>query len=731
MINNSVILFPLNRRFFKRILTVNYYSTYISKDSNILNKFGYYTKPSSLISHSPFNFCKYKSYSIAHHLNDKRVDFTHLPLPSGYVNSLKSVGIKDLKLFQYVILKLLTDNILVNSDSTTYTNFLRLVLYNEPGLGQSMGALIPLLYIYSHKYRGSSSSHPKGSLLVLCSGNSCHKVSNLLLGIDASVKCLVLDESSAHLRDSSKIGHDFVPASKDFFSKWRTNLVLLSGVSCLLFDDFSDLEDYNVFNRNLKVIRDSKNINMSDLECSKDFHIVCLVSSLGDKFPEFSRTNLSNYALYDFKFGTKQRLISDDRTDVLKVDSDFGQAKVINLESEESLENRNIEHSICKVSKGEKYDRVAVLRNLVYAYLDLPTFMHTQALPPCLKKPTSKSKCIIFVSNRKQLTKLANTQEFSNLCVYLGRHLNVYERAKSISSFNNGSKPIMIATDNSVYGSIFEDVSHVFNFNPPKTAESYKSRAAFARKQESLCVTLYSKDQYHNLVSVIRQVVKKISVHIVPSQEYMVKHDLKWLKNFTDQMIRGNRNLVSPYLKKSEDLLSRFGESVILSCANLLLRDKAFAEDAVDSGILTNSILSGRAGFTAVVLNDVSKQCINDESDIKKLFSKYVPDSKVSSALGKCYKTEAGYIVDVSDKYIRNFIELSRDNQDVYVQVATEVPKIVLNNPHIGKVHKKGLPWNSIDADASTCSQHFVNVELVLLCSQQCSFLVLELVIIS
>ncbi|UKK00878.2 hypothetical protein MACK_000952 [Theileria orientalis] len=609
-------------------------------------------------------------------------------------------------------------------NKATCKNLLRLVLYNEPGLGQSIGALIPLLYIYSHEYRYSSSSHPKGSLLVLCSGNSCHKISNLLLAIDPSAKCLVLDDSNAHLRDSNKIGHDFVPNSKDYLSSCLnrnelsrkgqydiivashnfllrgtngTNLALLSGVSCLLFDDFSNLKDYNVFNLNLKVIRDSKKINMNDLECSKDFHVICLVSSLGDKFPEFSITNLSNYTLYDFKFGTKQRLISDSRTDVLKVDSDFGQVKVINLESEESLENRKIEHSICKVSKDEKYDRVAVLRNLVYSYLDLPTFMHTQALPLCLKKPTSTSKCIIFVSNRKQLTKLANIQEFSNLCVYLGRHLNVYERAKSISSFNNGSKPIMIATDNSVYGSIFDNVSHIFNFNPPKTAESYKSRAAFARKHDSLCVTLYSNDEYHNLVSVIKQVVKKLSVHIVPSKEYMIKHDLKWLKNFIDQIISGNRHLVAPYLKKSEELLSKFGESVILSCANLLLRDRPSTEDSVDSGILTNSILSGRAGFTAVVLNDVSKQCINDESDIKKLFSKYVPDSKVNSALGKCYKTETGYIVDIADKYIKNFIELSRDNQDIYVQVATEVPKIVLKNPHIGKVHKKGLPWNSLD----------------------------------
>ncbi|GBE60181.1 hypothetical protein BOVATA_016740 [Babesia ovata] len=447
-------------------------------------------------------------------------------------------------------------------------------------------------------------------------------------------------------------------------------------------------------------------VSVATRATADDVHIVCIVDSLGESFCNFATEHLSGFWLYDFKNGTRQKLVGDGRTDAVRLEVDLDATPEIVAAAEGELPggtNLPIEHSICKVAGGKsKWERIYALKCLVYHYLNLPTFPLQSMLPPMLKRPKASHQCIIFVANRSQQRHLCALECFRDLASRLGSDLTVQERAYNLNSFRNGSRPILIATDASVAGCNFDDVRYVFNYQPPQTADVYRGRAAIAGKNSnSLCVTLYSREQYSAFSNVLKTLGKRVSIHIPPSRDYMLKFNAAWLQKFANQLVELNPSFLAPFRNKAEDLLEKHGKDAIFSkTLSLLLGSDIGRQDDGSTG--NNdlprdcSLLTGRRGYVAVTVFDGGSDCSMSGSDLVKMVQRLLPDANPATLLGKYAKTESGYVIDVAAEHVTALLAAAANEPEVCFEVSTRMPKMLLetgSGSTKAKGHMNKLPW--------------------------------------
>ncbi|KAK2197726.1 bifunctional P-loop containing nucleoside triphosphate hydrolase/Helicase [Babesia duncani] len=614
------------------------------------------------------------------------------------------------------------------------------IFYNDANTGKTSGYIIPLLYLYSlpsscEKLTKTDKAYkPDGRALIVCSNtNDCKAIGSFMANLNPLLNCFVLQNDAecdyVNSKDaknrsgqfyknyivrslldlnilSNDVSCDIIVTSLKRLERIlgsKTNSIspqVLSSISFLIFDDFVPPKiDENGMDPFSELLNRTRKAKVQYSMASTDLYIACITSSLDDKFISYSKRFLSDFWLYDFKFGSSQRLVGGKRTDVLKLEIDLDEAANIQNVESGNLTNcsESMEHCICKVpGVNNSSNRIDVLKGLVYCYLDLPLFTCEPALYPIVKQPPAKHKCVIFVSNWNQKQRLVSSQYFQNVSVYLGRELDVFERANALTNFKNGTRPIMIATDASVYACNFDDVRYIFNLYPPRSFEAYKSRAAIAAKNpNSICITLYDNQEYASLCSMIKKLDKPVTVHLVPSEKYLQKHDLKWVGKITSELLKSCKSTINSYIPKSEELLERYGPGIVSLCLRMLVGNAqtTFTQDDEDSCILySKSILTGKAGFTAITLVDPSQQTFKEPEDIKRILSEH-------NAIGKICKTERGFIFDISNRHLSKLGNISHDFPDVSIEMSTHIPQLfVSKEPKFSKhrVSISKLPWHSL-----------------------------------
>ncbi|GFE54311.1 hypothetical protein BaOVIS_017150 [Babesia ovis] len=421
-----------------------------------------------------------------------------------------------------------------------------------------------------------------------------------------------------------------------------------------------------------------------------DIHIICVVHTLGEAFCKFATEHLGGYWLYDFKNGTKQRLIGDGRTDAVRLEVDLNeQPEIVNVATGLTGQ-QSIEHSICRVPNGKnKRDRAYTLESLVYHYVNLPTFQVQHMLPQMIKRPRASHQCIIFVANRSQQRQLCALEPFRDVATRLGSDLTVKERATNLNCFRDGTRPIMIATDASVSGLAFDNVRYIINYHPPKNVEIYRSRAGIAGKNSnSLCITLYSKEQYPALAQILKSLKKRVSIHVPPSRDYMYRFNAAWLERFGNELTQINPSFIQPFVTKAKELLEHRDKDMLYSKILALLLGDGTGEALADS-----SILSGRRGFTAVTVFDANDMPMEE---LKSLIQAMLPDTSVAAVLGKYAKTESGYVIDVATEHVPALLEAASVEHDLCLEVPRALPTLILgrdNGLNRAKGHMNRLPW--------------------------------------
>ncbi|NQZ93058.1 MAG: ATP-dependent RNA helicase SrmB [Moritella sp.] len=102
---------------------------------------------------------------------------------------------------------------------------------------------------------------------------------------------------------------------------------------------------------------------------------------------------------------------------------------------------------------------------------------HKQALLVHWLRDESTTRSIVFVKTRERLAELVSYLQSQDIpCAYLRGEMDQAKRTRSLNQFKNDKVKVLIATDVAARGIDVQDVSHVFNFDLPRSAEIYVHR---------------------------------------------------------------------------------------------------------------------------------------------------------------------------------------------------------------------------------------------------------------
>lgn len=89
----------------------------------------------------------------------------------------------------------------------------------------------------------------------------------------------------------------------------------------------------------------------------------------------------------------------------------------------------------------------------------------------------SPERCIVFVNHRESAERVAGwLREKGVDCVMYHGALEQRERESAVEMFDNGSRPVLVATDLAARGLDIEGVRHIIHYHQPLTADAYTHR---------------------------------------------------------------------------------------------------------------------------------------------------------------------------------------------------------------------------------------------------------------
>lgn len=99
------------------------------------------------------------------------------------------------------------------------------------------------------------------------------------------------------------------------------------------------------------------------------------------------------------------------------------------------------------------------------------------ALLAALEKGPVPERSIIFVNHRESAERVAQYLHRRKVdCVLYHGALDQTEREKALLRFNNGSRPVLVATDLAARGLDIEHVAHIIHYHSPLTVEAWTHR---------------------------------------------------------------------------------------------------------------------------------------------------------------------------------------------------------------------------------------------------------------
>jgi ATP-dependent RNA helicase DeaD len=114
---------------------------------------------------------------------------------------------------------------------------------------------------------------------------------------------------------------------------------------------------------------------------------------------------------------------------------------------------------------------------------------------------------IIFCNSRKYASAVAKNLQYNGInATELHGGLSQQRREDVMENFHKGITEILVATDVAARGLDIKNVTHIFNYNIPKTAEDYTNRIGrTARAGESgKAISLLSRDDYDSFRRITR-----------------------------------------------------------------------------------------------------------------------------------------------------------------------------------------------------------------------------------
>ncbi|HEY7866011.1 MAG TPA: helicase-related protein, partial [Psychromonas sp.] len=132
-----------------------------------------------------------------------------------------------------------------------------------------------------------------------------------------------------------------------------------------------------------------------------------------------------------------------------------------------------------------------------------------------VKEEEQQQKVIVFVKTRERLTELvAQLAELQIPCTYLRGEMDQEKRNLALNQFRAGKINILIATDVAARGIDVPDITHVINYDMPRSADVYVHRIGRTARggKKGIAISLVEAHDVDMLAKVERytdQVIKR------------------------------------------------------------------------------------------------------------------------------------------------------------------------------------------------------------------------------
>lgn len=164
----------------------------------------------------------------------------------------------------------------------------------------------------------------------------------------------------------------------------------------------------------------------------------------------------------------------------------------------------SIDPEIIRIKKSEH------TRNLDEKYVNVGENEKLSMLYTFLKK-RDRNLSIVFCKTKNTTRWLADKLRKNGIDAQeLNGDMSQHKREKTLEKFENGDIKVIVATDVAARGIDVDDVTHVFNYDVPDTADTYTHRIGRAGRQgrEGEAITLLEPKDHDKF----RRIKKKISI---------------------------------------------------------------------------------------------------------------------------------------------------------------------------------------------------------------------------
>lgn len=143
----------------------------------------------------------------------------------------------------------------------------------------------------------------------------------------------------------------------------------------------------------------------------------------------------------------------------------------------------------------------------------------TALLTHLLKQPDFK-KVIIFVRKRERLHELVSWLFQAGIkCCYLEGEMVQAKRNEAIRRMNDNSAQVLVATDVAARGIDIDNISHIINYDLPRTADVYLHRIGRTARagKKGTAIALVEAHDYALLLKIERYIKEAIKMRVIES----------------------------------------------------------------------------------------------------------------------------------------------------------------------------------------------------------------------
>ncbi|WNO60567.1 ATP-dependent RNA helicase SrmB [Rheinheimera sp. MMS21-TC3] len=143
---------------------------------------------------------------------------------------------------------------------------------------------------------------------------------------------------------------------------------------------------------------------------------------------------------------------------------------------------------------------------------------HKLALLIHLLQQDDVTKAIVFIKTRERLASLTGQLETAGLrCAWLQGEMPQDKRMQAVERFSSGRVSILLATDIAARGLDMDDISHVINFDMPRTADIYVHRIGRTGRagKKGIAISLVEAHDMAILAKVERYTEQRLKARVI------------------------------------------------------------------------------------------------------------------------------------------------------------------------------------------------------------------------